>query len=132
MHHSKMPSGKANALASAARLPAYLDRRALVVSESRGHYRTTPEYESEGSERRSLGSVDVASDARWTGTLAVPIVNADVAFFQFERRGATPPNYRGSEESAAFSLPIAEADAVVALLSGLVAQARTDGVLPQS
>jgi hypothetical protein len=32
---------------------------------------------------------------------------------------------------AAFSLPITEADAVVALLSGLVAQARADGVLPQ-
>jgi hypothetical protein len=132
MHQSRMPSGKANALTSAAGLPAYLVRRGLVVSEPSRQYRTTPEYESEGSERRSLGSVDVASDARWTGMLTVPIVNADVAFFQLERRGETPPNYRGAEETAAFSLPIAEADAVVALLSGLVAQARTDGVLPQA
>jgi hypothetical protein len=101
-----------------------------VVCEHRGRYRAS-EYESEGSERRALGSVNVASDARWTGTLTVPIGDATAAFLQVERRGTPPPRYRGSEESAAFSLPIGEADAVVALLSGLVAQARADGVLPE-
>lgn len=40
-----------------------------------------------------------------------------------------PAGYRGSEERAAFSTPIGEIDAVVALLLGVTAQARRDRVL---
>lgn len=99
-------------------------RHARVIREER------PPYESEGSEHRTLGSVSVADDARWTATLTVPIPERNVAFVDLERRGALPAGYRGSEESAHFSLPLRELDSVVTLLAGVIAQARTDGVLP--
>jgi hypothetical protein len=88
-----------------------------------------PRYESEGSERRALGSIPVAPDARWTATLTVPIPPRSIAFLQLERRGDLPAGYLGAEESALLSLPIGETKAVIALLVGVVAQARRDGVL---
>lgn len=87
-------------------------------------------YESEGSERRTLGSIPVNAVARWTATLTVPIDGADVAFLQVARRGPLPPGYRGAEESVLLSLPTGEVDAVIALVAGVVAHARRDGVLP--
>jgi hypothetical protein len=87
-------------------------------------------YESEGSERRSLGSVPVGIDARWTATLTVPVPPRDIAFLQVERRGELPAGYRGAEESVLLSLPIGEANALIELLTGVVAHARRDGVLP--
>lgn len=87
-------------------------------------------YESEGSERRTLGSLPVPPGAHWTATLTVPIPPRDIAFLQLERRGELPAGYLGAEESALLSLPIGEADALIALLVGVVAQARRDGVLP--
>jgi hypothetical protein len=104
--------------------------RALMVRESDARYDPTGRYESEGSERRSLGSVPVATDARWTATLTVPMPSRAVAFFQVERRGELPAGYRGAEESAFLSLPIGEVDALIALVTGVIAQARRDGVLP--
>jgi hypothetical protein len=101
-----------------------------AVRESAGSPAGAFRYEAEGSARRTLGNVAVAGDARWTGTLTVPIPGAQVAFIQVERAGPLPAGYRGSEETAAFSVPVGEVDAVLAVLSGLVASARSDGVLP--
>jgi hypothetical protein len=97
-----------------------------VVREDVAQYAT---YEPEGSERRTLGSVDVAPDARWMATLTVPIPDDGVVFVHLERRGTLPAGYRGSEETAAFSLPASETEALVALLAGVTAQARREGVL---
>lgn len=101
------------------------------VREHTGEYRARfGGYESEGSEQRSLGSISVAADARWLATLTVPILSGRVAFFHLERRGALPPGYRGSEEEGSFSVPLDEVDSVLAILNGIVTQAREDRVLP--
>src|SRR5258708_3473840 len=55
-------------------------------------------YEPEGSEHRTLGSIAVSPDARWTATLTVPVPERQVAFIEVERRGTLPAGYRGSEE----------------------------------
>ena len=52
-----------------------------------------------------------------------------VAFVDLERRGELPVGYRGGEERAQLALPVRELDALVALLAGVVAQARRDGVV---
>jgi hypothetical protein len=93
---------------------------ARIVREDIAHYAA---YESEGSQRRALGSISVAADAHWIATLTVPIPEGHVAFVHLERRGALPAAYRGSEESADFSVPVIELKALVALLAGIVAQA---------
>jgi hypothetical protein len=90
----------------------------------------SPAYESEGSELRALGTVQVGGDAGWTAILTVPSPARNVAFVELERRGARPDGYRGSEEAAHLSLPVAELDALVTLLVGVVDQARLDGLLP--
>jgi hypothetical protein len=90
----------------------------------------SPKYESEGSDRRTFGSVSLTGDARWTGTITIPIPERNVAFVDLERRGTLPEGYRGSEESAHFALPPDELDALVTLLAGMIDQARHDGVLP--
>lgn len=87
-------------------------------------------YESEGSELRSLGSISVGQDARWTATLTVPMPPRAVAFVEVERRGELPAGYHGAEERAFLSLPIGEVVSLLELLTGVVAQARRDGVLP--
>ena len=88
-------------------------------------------YEPESSERRALGSIPVSPDAHWNATLTVPMTGG-VAFVDLERRGELPAGYRGGEERAQLALPEGEVDALVALLSGVVAHARRDGVLPPS
>jgi len=85
-------------------------------------------YEPESSERRALGSIPVSADAHWNATLTVPMTG-DVAFVDLERRGELPRGYRGGEERAHLALPVRELDALVALLAGVVAQARRDGVV---
>lgn len=109
--------------------------RGLYMEQGTRHQRVireiSPAYESEGSEHRTLGTVSMSDDARWTATLTVPIPERNVAFVELERRGALPEGYRGSEESAHLSLPLGELDAIVALLAGVIADARTDGVLPR-
>jgi hypothetical protein len=100
---------------------------ALMVREAPVRYGA---YEPEGSEHRSLGSVPIRLDAHWTATLTVAIPLRDAAFIELARQGELPPGYRGGEESASLSLPIGEIDALIELLSGVVAQARRDGVLP--
>ena len=87
-------------------------------------------YEPEGSERRTLGSISVAPDAHWAATLTVPIPGERVAFIHVERHGPLPADYSGSEEVAAFSVPVTEIEALLAVLSGVAAHARRDGGLP--
>ena len=77
-------------------------RVSRAVRESAGFAPDAPSYESEGSARRTVGNVAVAADARWMGTLTVPIPGAHVAFIHVERIGPLPAGYRGSEETAAF------------------------------
>ena len=86
-------------------------------------------YEAEGSERPTLGSVSVATDGWWSATLTVPMLDGGTALLSIERQGPPPQDYRGSSERAEFSVPSWELDAVVALLAGVVAQARREGVL---
>jgi hypothetical protein len=86
-------------------------------------------YENESSERRSTGSVSVAPGEWWSAVLSAPITDGGTLFLQLERRGAVPASYRGATD-AELSLPEGEIDAVIALLQGVVAQARQDGVLP--
>ena len=88
-------------------------------------------YETEGSERRALGSIGVTADARWIATLTVPIPDR-VVFVHLERSGLLPAGYRGSEESADFAVPTDEVGALVALLAGIATQARRDHVLPEA
>lgn len=102
-------------------------RMASMVCEGPAPY---GDYESEGSECRSLASLRVSRDARWTATITVPIPPRAVAFIEVERRGELPAGYRGAEERALLSVPIAETGALIELLTGVVAQARRDGVLP--
>jgi hypothetical protein len=89
-------------------------------------------YEDEGSERCSLGAVAVDVGAWWSAALSVPAADAraedGTLFLRLERHGPVPASYRGDVE-AEVTLPAAEVDAVLALLSGVVDQARQDGVL---
>jgi hypothetical protein len=89
-----------------------------------------PNFEPGGSERRTLGSVSVTEGALWTATLTVPVPEQDAAFLEVTRRGSLPRGYRGGNEGAHLSIPPGELNAVVALVLGVVEQARRDGVLP--
>lgn len=104
--------------------------RPLVLRERSPGYDAHAAYEPEGSERRALGSIAIGPDAHWLATLTVPIPDSTVAFVQLERSGPLPLDYRGSGEAAHFSIPVAEFDALVALLTGVASQARQEGVLP--
>jgi hypothetical protein len=92
-------------------------------SDARG-----PSYEEEGSSRRAVGSVAVAADAWWSATLSAP-EDGGPLLLTLERHGAAPERHR-TGDVAELSLPASEIDAIVALISGVVAQARRDGVLP--
>lgn len=103
--------------------------RHLTIREDTPRYGLSPQYEDDGSERTANGSVTVAANVHWTATLTVPIADPSVTFVQIERRGPLPDSHLGSGETADFSLPSREVDAVLSLLAGVVAQARRDGVL---
>jgi hypothetical protein len=105
-------------------------------SAARAHVRSVHEevaryfaLEDEGSELRSIASMAVLGDARWTAVLTVPIPEQEALLIRLERSGELPDGYRGAGESAIFSMPMVEAEAVFSLLNGIFAQARRDGVL---
>jgi hypothetical protein len=83
-------------------------------------------YEAEGSERVSRGSVTLPSGARWFSKLEVPMVGDQSALLTIGRQG---PGASIESESTALVLPPGEADAVLALLNGVITQARSHGVL---
>jgi len=83
-------------------------------------------YRGEGSERVSRGSVPLPGGGEWSSTLAVPMRGDQSALLTISRRGNGP----GLEPAeAGLVIPPGEAALVVALLQGIVAQARADGVL---
>lgn len=100
-----------------------------AVYEDRGRYLPPRGYEDEGSGRTSTGAIYLTSDSAWRATLSVPLPDADAVFLHIERTGRLPAGYRGAEESATLSVPVAELDSVMTVLAGVIAQARRDGVL---
>ena len=94
---------------------------------------TTPRYEDEGSVREARGAVTVDGGAWWSAGLAVPIGGAlpgdDRVHLRLERHGAAMAGV-ASDARVDLVLRRSELDAVVALLAGVVQQARRDAVLP--
>ena len=86
-------------------------------------------YDDEGSERSSTGSVIVGEDSYWRATISVPIPKADTVFVKIEREGTLPAGYMGAEETASWSMPMAELDLVMKVLAGVIRQGRRDGVI---
>ena len=92
----------------------------------------TRAYEDEGSTTQSMGAVTVCREGWWSVALTVPIGVTSAAdqpvVVRLERHGAPTPGAAGGEHEIV--VPASEVDAVVALLAGVVEQARRDGVLP--
>ena len=85
-----------------------------------------PSYESEGSERVSRGSVTLTSGGRWSATLEVRMGDEQGALLTMDRSG---PGGGPAPSDASVMIPPGEADALLTLLTGLIEQARADGVL---
>ena len=92
-------------------------------------YTSKGRYEDEGSQRSTVGSVIVGEDSYWRATISVPIPKADTVFVQIEREGTLPTGYVGAEETASWSVPVAELDLVMELLAEVIRQGRRDGVV---
>jgi len=99
----------------------WLLREARVPPQS-----TRGTYENEGSERVSRGSIALPSGAHWLSKLEVPIGGGRPALLTLRRQS---PGDALAPDEAALVLPLGEADALVALVSGIIAQAKADGVL---
>jgi hypothetical protein len=85
-----------------------------------------PSYESEGSERVSRGSVTLPSGGRWSAALEVRMRDDQGALLTMNRSG---PGAGPAPSDATLMIPPGEADALLTLLTGLIEQARADGVL---
>lgn len=87
----------------------------------------SPRYEDEGTVRLARGAVAVGGAAWWTATLAVPWGGEVAGRAQLSVRRRGP----GEEMDCASELavPVAEMEALLVLLGGVVAQARRDAVL---
>jgi len=87
-------------------------------------------YEPEGSERVTRGSVSLADGGWWGAELSV---GADdrVALLRLVRTGAGS-DQPAHDTQAELLFPVAEADALVALVAGVVQHARRDGGLTPS
>jgi hypothetical protein len=83
-------------------------------------------YENEGSERVSRGSIMLPSGACWLSKLEVPMTGDHLALLTVRRQAPGPSL---APDEASLVVPSSEADALVALLQGLFAQARRDGVM---
>ncbi|MDB4884954.1 MAG: hypothetical protein JWN79_392 [Gemmatimonadetes bacterium] len=111
-------------------MPAEQGRRAVTACRVRER---PPRYEDEGSVRESRGAVSLPGGAWWAASLSAPLGHgtagdADVRV-RLGRHGAGRSD---ALEAASVDLLVSadELDAVVALLAGIVGQARRDGVLP--
>lgn len=109
-----------------------LQREEPVAERGRGKGRGRPTrgrpiYKAKrGSARISTGSVQIGKGGRWTGRIEVPAEGNVAALLTIQRKG------RGATllpKDAALVIPEGEAEAVLALLNGLFAKARRDGVL---
>jgi hypothetical protein len=88
--------------------------------------RQSPRYDKETSDRIARGSVMLSRDTLWAAELAVSTTGDQSALLIIERHG--PGREIGSQD-AAIAIPPGEVDAVQTLLTGIIAQARRDGVL---
>jgi hypothetical protein len=86
-------------------------------------------YESEGSERVARGSVMLPSGACWLARLEVPITGSELALLTVCRQA---PEQSLSPDEASLVIPASEVNALLALLNGLFAQARRDGVMERT
>lgn len=84
-------------------------------------------YENQGSDRVSRGSVVLPSGTCWFAKLEVPMNGDGSALLTLGRQAAGPSIAPGE---ASLVVPPGEARALLALLQGLFAQARQDGVIP--
>ena len=85
-------------------------------------------YENGGSERVAKGTILTSVGARWYCRLEVPIAHGSPALLTIEREGAGEGL---APDEATVVVPPGEADALLALLKGIIDQARADGVLDQ-
>ena len=85
------------------------------------------QYEPEGSDRRATGSVSLRSGGWWSADLIVSIRREDEVLMTIQRHGA--PGQEDDGGSVDLCLGHGDLDALSVLLSGVIAQARRDGVL---
>ena len=98
-----------------------------LLREDRAPPRTSRiSYENEGSDRVSRGSVTLTSGGWWFSKLVVPMAGDQSALLTIGRQG---PGASIGPEEATLVVPRGEADAMLALLTGIISQARSDGVL---
>lgn len=113
--------------------PSWNRTRRPLFTRGRCVRETTPRYEDEGSVRESRGAVSVQRGAWWSAALDVPINHHgpadDRVQLRLERHGAAMAG-QASEARVDLVIRLSELDAVVALVAGVVQQARRDGVLP--
>lgn len=103
-------------------------RLQLVHEDQIAPHPTRVTYEREGSERVAKGSVTLPSGGWWSGSLEVRMGGDQGALLTVLRSGA---GAGPAPSEASLVIPPGEADALLALLTGLVAHARADGVLAQ-
>lgn len=112
---------RVSCLACAGSRTLWLVREAPVPPEAaRGSY------ENEGSERVSRGSITLPSGACWSSTLEVSVAGDESGLLTIRRQAPGPTL---APDEASLVVPRGEADALLALLEGLFAQARRDGVM---
>lgn len=88
-----------------------------------------PAFESEGAEQQVLGSVHLATESRWSAVLTVSVPDSGTVFLSAKRHGPVPDGYRGGTNEIDVSFPVEETDAVVTLVTSVIAEARRVGVL---
>jgi len=88
----------------------------------------SPVYQRPGRERVAKGTVRLPNGDRWSGSIEAAGEGDQPALLTVERKSRR----RILEPAdAALVIPSGEADALLALLNGLVAQARREGILPR-
>lgn len=88
----------------------------------------SPVYRRLGRERVAKGSVRLPNGDRWSGSIEAAGEGDQAALLTVERKSRR----RVLEPAdAALVIPPGEAEALLALLNGLVAQARREGILPR-
>ncbi|MGH7510691.1 MAG: hypothetical protein ACREMZ_14630 [Gemmatimonadales bacterium] len=86
-----------------------------------------PRYEPEVSDRRATGAVSMGANGWWSADLAVAIRRDDEILLTIRRYGA--PGMADCDEGVDLCLRPGDLDALPVLLSGVIAQARRDGVI---
>jgi hypothetical protein len=88
----------------------------------------TARYERDGSDCRAYGSVSIGDGAWWSAELVVSMTREQSALLTIERQGPLPEGIPVGGRASLVVCP-GEADAIVCLLNGIVAQAHCDGIL---